>query len=411
MALSGSMRRAVGKGKGGWIKDPKDAKGRAMRRVRDGEGDYEVQSEGIDSDGDGRYNEDGIGGLDLHRNYPENWRPMREETGRGQTQVGAGDYPLSEPETRAVYLFLMTHPNIAIVNSLDTAVPMVLRGPSTSTSAETMFPADLALIRTFDAKGLEITGYPWAGDTYEVYATRGGVNPITGEPARPTPLFGHGPDFGYSSYGVVWYGNEIWNGGRFTDYDKDGRYDEWEVLRWNDENRAGKGDFKEWTAFTHPALGAVEIGGFNPKFYGAESSARSARDVGEERGAVQPVPGAAVAAGPDRIGDVHGLDGSARNRGVGDQRGEDADRARRGQAGEDGAAGHLHDHAGQRAGARPAGRGSTPAAARRRNRLAEARRDETGHVAGEGCGDGEGRDRLDAGRNGFASAGIEMTSD
>ena len=36
------MRRAVGKGKGGWIKDPKDAKGRAMRRVRDGEGDYEV---------------------------------------------------------------------------------------------------------------------------------------------------------------------------------------------------------------------------------------------------------------------------------------------------------------------------------------------------------------------------------
>jgi hypothetical protein len=261
------MRKAVGKGKGSWIKDVKDTKGRAMRRVRDGEGDYEVYSEGIDSDGDGRYNEDGIGGLDLHRNYPENWRPMREDTGRGQTQGGAGDYPLSEPETRAVYLFLMTHPNIAIVNSLDTAVPMVLRGPSTSTSAETMFPADLALIRAFDKKGLEITGYPWAGDTYEVYATRGGVNPITGDAPRPTPLFGHGPDFGYSSYGVVWYGNEIWNGGRFTDYDKDGRYDDWEVLRWNDENRAGKGDFKEWTAFTHQTLGEVEIGGFNPKFY------------------------------------------------------------------------------------------------------------------------------------------------
>jgi hypothetical protein len=144
---------------------------------------------------------------------------------------------------------------------------MVLRGPSTSTSAETMFPADLALIRAFDKKGLEITGYPWAGDTYEVYATRGGVNPITGDAPRPTPLFGHGPDFGYSSYGVVWYGNEIWNGGRFTDYDKDGRYDDWEVLRWNDENRAGKGDFKEWTAFTHQTLGEVEIGGFNPKFY------------------------------------------------------------------------------------------------------------------------------------------------
>lgn len=261
------MRRAVGKGKGNWIKDPKDPGGRAMRRVRDGEGDYDVQSEGIDNDGDGRYNEDGIGGLDLHRNYPENWRPMREDTGRGQTQPGAGEYPLSEPETKAVYLFLLTHPNVAIVNSLDTAVPMILRGPSTSTSAETIFPADLDLIRTFDAKGLELTGYPWAGDTYDVYATRGGPNPLTGEPPRPTPLFGHGPDFGYSSYGVVWYGNEIWNGGRFVDYDNDKRHDDWEVLRWNDEHRSGKGDFQPWTRFRHPALGDVEIGGFNPKFY------------------------------------------------------------------------------------------------------------------------------------------------
>jgi murein tripeptide amidase MpaA len=261
------MRRFVGKGKGNTIKDPKDPRGRAMRRVRDNEGDYQVYSEGVDNDGDGRYNEDGIGGLDLHRNYPENWRPMREETGRGYTQGGAGDYPLSEPETRAVFLFLMKHPNVAIVQSLDTSVPMILRGPSTSTSEETIFPEDLELIRRFDAKGLELTGYPWAGDTFHAYATRGGVNPLTGEPPRDTPLFGHGPDFGYSFYGAVWYGNEIWNGGRFIDYDKDGRHDEWEVLRWHDEHRAGRGDFQEWTAFTHPTLGSVEIGGFNPKFY------------------------------------------------------------------------------------------------------------------------------------------------
>jgi hypothetical protein len=262
------MRKFVGAGKGNTVKDPKDPKGRAMRRVPAGKGDYETYSEGIDNDADGRYNEDGIGGLDLHRNYPENWRPMREETGRGYTQGGAGEYPLSEPETRAVFLFLLSHPNVAIVQSLDTAVPMILRGPSTSRSEESMFPADLDLIKAFDQKGVEITGYPWAGDTYFVYATRGGINPFTGEPARPTPLFGHGPDFGYLWYGAVWYGNEIWNGGRFVDYDKDGRHDEWEVLRWNDENRAGRGDFMDWTGFDHPTLGRVEIGGFNPKFYG-----------------------------------------------------------------------------------------------------------------------------------------------
>lgn len=265
------MRRFVGASKGNAIKDPKDPKGRAMRRVKDKQGDYEVHPEGVDSDGDGKYNEDGIGGLDLHRNYPENWRPMAENTGRGQTQGGAGEYPLSEPETRAVFSFLMAHPNVAVAQSLDTAIPMLLRGPSVQTSEEGIFPEDLALIREFDKKGLTFTNYPWAGDVYKVYATRTPADPLSGEVSRETPLFGHGPDFGYSYYGTIWYGNEIWNGGRFKDYDGDKRFADWEVLQWWDENRAGKaappGEYKEWTAFKHPQLGEIEIGGFHPKFY------------------------------------------------------------------------------------------------------------------------------------------------
>lgn len=260
------MRRFVGAGKGSARVDARDPKGRLMERVAAGQGDYELYSEGWDNDEDGRFNEDGIGGLDLHRNYPENWRPMREETGRGYTQGGAGAYPLSEPETKAVFLFLMTHPNVAIVQSLDTAVPMILRGPSVSKSEETMLPEDLALIRAFDKKGLEITGYPWAGDTFFVYSTRGRTAPA-GQELQGSPLFGHGPDFGYTYYGSVWYGNEIWNGGRMVDYDKNGSIDELEVLRWNDEHRAGRGDFQTWTKTRHPALGEVEVGGWNPKFY------------------------------------------------------------------------------------------------------------------------------------------------
>jgi hypothetical protein len=263
------MRKFVGPGKGNAVKDPADPKGRVMKRVPQGEGDYLTYSEGIDNDSDGRYNEDGIGGLDLHRNYPGNWRPMREETGRGWSQGGAGEFPLSETETRAVFSFLMTHPNVGIVQSLDTAVPMLLRGPSTATTEEAMFPEDAALFNKFDKEGLKITGYPWAGDVYHVYATRGGGNPMTGEPARDMPLFGHGPDFGYLYFGAIWYGDEIWNGGRFPEADtnKDGRTDELEVMRWHDENRANKDDFKEWTPFRHPQLGDVEIGGWNPKFW------------------------------------------------------------------------------------------------------------------------------------------------
>jgi hypothetical protein len=263
------MRQFVGPGKGTAVIDDRDPGKRLMRTVGAGKGEYLLFSEGYDNDGDGRVNEDGIGGLDLHRNYPENWRPMSEETGRGYTQVGAGEYPLSEPETRAVFDFLMRHPHVAIAQSLDTSVPMILRGPSTSKSEESMFPADLALIRKFDQKGLEITGYPWAGDTFFDYSNRGRGGAPPSPNATGSPLFGHGPEFGYLYYGAVWYGNEIWNGGRLREADADGNgsTDDLELMQWLDKNRPGKNDFQPWTKATHPTLGAVEVGGWNPKFW------------------------------------------------------------------------------------------------------------------------------------------------
>jgi hypothetical protein len=267
--FSRQMRKFVGAGKGSAVVDERDPKGRLMRSVGAGKGEYDLYTEGVDNDGDGRVNEDGIGGLDLHRNYPENWRPMSEETGRGYTQFGAGAYPLSEPETKAVFDFLMRHPNVGIAQSLDTSVPMVLRGPSTSKSEDSMLPEDLEIIRKFDQKGLEITGYPWAGDTFFVYANRGRGGAAPPPTATGQPLFGHGPEFGYLYYGAVWYGNEIWHGGRMpeADADKNGVTDDLEQLQWLDANRPGKNDFQPWTKAHHPTLGDVEVGGWNPKFW------------------------------------------------------------------------------------------------------------------------------------------------
>lgn len=251
-----------------YIIDPRDPKGRLMKRVLDGKGEYLMYSEGIDNDGDGKYNEDGIGGLDLHRNYPENWRPDigGDATGRGYTQFGAGEYPLSEIETRSTVLWLLSHPNISVVNSLDTRVPMHLRPPSTSSSEESMFVKDRLIYEYYDSLGMTITGYPWAGDVYETYSTRGKVNRLTGDPLKPNPLFGHGPDFGYFYYGAVWYGDELWNNGAMKDYDGDGFLDDYDGLRWDDEENQSKG-FKVWEKFDHPQLGEVEIGGFHPKFF------------------------------------------------------------------------------------------------------------------------------------------------
>ncbi|NBB22429.1 peptidase [Runella sp. CRIBMP] len=256
------------KEKADYTLDPRDPSGRLMKRVLEGKGDWLVYTEGIDNDGDGKYNEDGIGGLDNHRNYPENWRPDQggDLTGRGYTQGGAGEYPLSEIETRSTVLWLLAHPNISVVNSMDTRVPMHLRPPSTSKSDESMFPADLAIYKHMDSLGLAFTGYPWAGDVYDTYATRNKTDRTTGDPTKPQPLFGHGPDFGYFYYGSVWYGDELWNGGAMKDYNKDGAYDEYDGLMWDDEANKKNG-FKPWTKLMHPELGEVEIGGFHPKFF------------------------------------------------------------------------------------------------------------------------------------------------
>jgi hypothetical protein len=66
-------------------------------------GNYLVYSEGIDNDKDGRFNEDGPGGVNFNRNFSYNY----EEFG-----LNAGLYPVSEPETKAVADFLFDRFNI-----------------------------------------------------------------------------------------------------------------------------------------------------------------------------------------------------------------------------------------------------------------------------------------------------------
>ncbi|MDQ7013944.1 MAG: M14 family zinc carboxypeptidase [Planctomycetota bacterium] len=70
--------------------------------------EYAVLIEGIDNDGDGTYNEDGIagsagGGVDLDRNFPSLWPEYAD---------GAGPHALSEPETRSLVEWMLEHDNI-----------------------------------------------------------------------------------------------------------------------------------------------------------------------------------------------------------------------------------------------------------------------------------------------------------
>ena len=239
---------------GEWVIDESRPNGMRRREASDTGPFYSMGSEGIDNDKDGRYNEDGTGGLDLHRNFTFNWRvnPEDDATGRGVTQWGAGEYPLSEPEVRNIVVFLMRHTNVSTVESYDTSVPMLLRPPSMGDD-RLMHPEDEWWYKEYDRVGSRITGYERTGNVYRDY---GGGN----------PLFGHSPDFGYFAYGAIWYGDELWNRGR-KDYDDDGRFTQEETWRHAAEYAAPIAP-QPWTKVKHPDLGEVEVGGLNNKFFG-----------------------------------------------------------------------------------------------------------------------------------------------
>lgn len=66
-------------------------------------GTHIVLSEGIDNDKDGKWNEDGLGGVNIDQNFTFDY-PIFED--------GAGLYTASEKETQAILEFLYEHPNI-----------------------------------------------------------------------------------------------------------------------------------------------------------------------------------------------------------------------------------------------------------------------------------------------------------
>lgn len=195
-------------------------------------------------------------GLDFNRNYPMHWKP---EVG----QRGAGPYPFSEPETRAVGEFLLAHKNIAGALSYHTSGGFILR-PLCTEYDQKMPMHDLHAIKAIGERGKEITGYPctsiFEGFTYD----------------RNRPSVGSFIDFTYDYLGILCFATELWDINSQAGLpkrtmqeliqltDKQREEDGVKLLKWNDEVLGGTG-FINWHPFTHPELSAVEIGGWLPK--------------------------------------------------------------------------------------------------------------------------------------------------
>jgi murein tripeptide amidase MpaA len=190
-------------------------------------------------------------GLDLNRNFPAHWRMEHE-------QKGAGPFPTSEPEVRALVAFITSHANITAGITFHTYSGVLLRPYGTQN--DEAFPAeDLWTYQKIGEKGTAETGYPAISVYHEFRYHPKEV--ITG-------VF---DDWLYDHLGVFAWTVEIWSPQRqagITDY----KYIDWfrehpveddlKMLKWSDEALEGKG-YVPWYPFDHPQLGAVELGGWD----------------------------------------------------------------------------------------------------------------------------------------------------
>ncbi|MBR3250321.1 MAG: 30S ribosomal protein S3 [Erysipelotrichaceae bacterium] len=140
---------------GAWKKDPEDPELMALRDPSDNEGEfYDIYPEGLLERYDGDENlkiKETEWGLDFNRNFPYGWFPE----GR---QEGAGAYPLSNIETKAIVDFVIAHPNIGGAAIGHTSGGMILCPPGTKASDKA--PAyDNKIIKAIAKMGEEELGY------------------------------------------------------------------------------------------------------------------------------------------------------------------------------------------------------------------------------------------------------------
>ncbi|MDP3226287.1 MAG: M14 family metallopeptidase, partial [Rubrivivax sp.] len=189
-------------------------------------------------------------GLDLNRNFPSHWRQNFE-------QVGAGPFPTSEPEVRAMVAFITEHPNIGAAVSFHTHSGVILR-PMGTQSDDDMTPEDLWMIKRLSEHGARLTGYPavsiWHDFKY-----------------HPKQVVTGTQDWVYEHLGALFWTVEIWSPNKeagITDY----KWIEWyrdhpieddlKLLKWSDEQCEGKA-YVDWYSYRHPQLGMVEFGGWD----------------------------------------------------------------------------------------------------------------------------------------------------
>ena len=244
---------------GAWKKDKDDSSIMAKRDPGDADGEfYDIYAEGNFEAFDGDENlkekkEDWS--LDFNRNYPYGWFPENR-------QAGAGKYPLSNPETKAMADWIIEHPNIGGVSTNHTSGGIILYPPGTRPSTA-VSEKDINQFIEIANMGKEELGY----EPLNIYDS------FIADPANYDS--GAFDDWCYQSQGIVAYTVELWDLAKrvgvplvWNARNKESAQDELKrfvaCMKWVKENAPEY--YEDWKPFHHETFGDVEIGGFNFKF-------------------------------------------------------------------------------------------------------------------------------------------------
>jgi len=236
---------------GKWKTHPADSRIMILANAEKGEkGKYLLISEGIDNDKDGKFNEDGEGGIQFNKSLTFDFPYFAP---------GAGEGPVTEPENRAILDFLFERFNVFTV---------VTFGPTNNLSEPWKFDRSKNAGRVpqgileNDAKPGKL-----AGDLYKKYVT------LKDAPSAGTQK-GDFVQWVYFHYGRFSYSTPGWWAPKFeipkdttqakkykANEDKNTDVD---FLRWTDKE--GIDAFVNWTKISHPDYTGknAEVGGFNP---------------------------------------------------------------------------------------------------------------------------------------------------
>ncbi len=224
-----------------------------------------VGSEGFDNDGDGRINEDDLGGPDPNRNFPYDWN----------LRNGA-PYPMSESETRNVMEFWLAHPNIFGSFHFHNTGRLIMFSAPPAARGLTLTPEQQRQMQEQNARRLEemrkTNQYAQLFDRIVDRNYQGDMDALTEivtmgarilKDYRPTisGLVGQAQAASYYMIGAYAYLIELWGSPtNEADENKDGRVSEEEMMKWIDIELGGEGWINP-RKVKHPDLGEVWIGG------------------------------------------------------------------------------------------------------------------------------------------------------